>query len=186
MTRLLSPVAQYIYTPAWNDFNFDALHLTRGAAAPDLVTLFGAGGVKGLAFDGVATLEEVHGGGEILHPWLEGTDIIPHVHWMPTTADAGSAQWFLEYSWANLGEAFGATTTISVVDPSFGVAWRHQLVDLPTISGAGFLIGSCFMFRLYRDPLGAADDDYEHDAVLLSVGLHHQVDAFGSRQILVK
>lgn len=183
--HLLGPISQHFAVPAWNDLNSEALHLTRGAAAPDLVSLFGAGGIKGLAFDGVNTLEELHGGVEALHGWKEGTDIVPHVHWMPTTTDAGSVRWYFEYNWANRDGLYGAVTTIDIVDPSDGVAWKHQQTDLPTVSGIGFTIGSHLIFRIYRNPT-AANDDYEHDAVLLSLGVHYQRDAFGSRQILTK
>jgi len=32
--HLLGPISQHFAVPAWNDLNSEALHLTRGAAAP--------------------------------------------------------------------------------------------------------------------------------------------------------
>ncbi|PIV49317.1 MAG: hypothetical protein COS19_09250, partial [Flavobacteriaceae bacterium CG02_land_8_20_14_3_00_34_13] len=48
------------------------------------------------------------------HAWKEGTDIFPHVHWVPKTTITGKAvTWGLEYTWVNVGESFPATTTIT-------------------------------------------------------------------------
>lgn len=175
------------YNPhtAWNDINMPANALTLGAAAPDSITLFGSGGIKGLGFNGNATEESVHGAAELLHGYIEGTNIDFHVHWMPTTADAGNVKWQLEYSWMNMDGTFSAPTTISVVIAAGGTAWVHKVTDIGEISGAGKEIISAFVFRLFRDPADE-DDTYAADAALIQAGIHYQVDTLGSRQELIK
>jgi hypothetical protein len=153
----------------WNDINHPASALTLGAAAPDSISILGAGGIKGLGFDGNATEETVHGSAEILHGYLEGSDIYFHVHWMPTTANAGNVKWQLEYSWQNVDGTFANPTIIDVIDAASGTAWSHQLAA----------------FAVFRDP-GDAADTYGDDAALIQVGIHYQIDVYGSRSQIAK
>ena len=99
----------------WNDINMPASALRLGATGPDAIGILAAGGIEGLGFDGNATIESIHGSAEILHGWLVGSDIFFHVHWMPTTADAGNVKWQLEYSWQAVDGTFANPTIIDVV-----------------------------------------------------------------------
>lgn len=173
-----------LQTVVYNDINFNGLSLTLGGTAPDLVTLFGSGSVKGYAFDGIALTEEAHGGGEILHGYKEGEDINVHFHWMPTDANSGDVKWFLEYSWQNIDGTFSTPTTVNVVDSTDSTAWKHHVKGV-TITGTGKKIGSQLVFRVYRDPTDG-EDTYEHDAVLLGVGIHYPKNTIGSRQEYIK
>lgn len=175
------------FTVLYQDINFEALSLGTGASAPDLINVFGTGGIKGLGFDGNVTLEQVYGGGEMLHDYKEGTDISFHVHWMPTTNTAGDVKWNLEYSWYNAetDAEIPAPQTISVVQSSGGDDWKAHVIEFPTISGIGKKIGSHLKFRFYRNPSDGADT-YPDDAVLDSIGVHYQVDSDGSRQLYIK
>ncbi len=168
----------------WNDLNFEGNQLAAGASAPDMVDLLGSGGLRGRAFDGSATSEQLYGGTELLHGYKEGTAIYPHVHWMPTTADVGNVTWFFEYSWANHDAVYSEPVVLSVTSLADG-AWNHTRADFPAINGEGYTIGSHIVFRLYRDPT-AATDTYEHDAALLSVGIHYATDGVGSAEISTK
>lgn len=173
-------------TVVYDDINIEGLSLRGGATAPALTNVLAAGGLYALTFGGTgATINDVYGGTEILHDWKEGTNIDFHVHWMPTTTDAGNVKWQLEYVWADVNGVLGATTTVSVVQAAGGTAWKHLRADIAAITGTGFHIGSHFLFRLFRDPADAADT-YAHDAALLSVGIHYQIDTLGSRQETVK
>jgi hypothetical protein len=169
----------------WNDINMPANALTLGAAAPDSIGILGAGGIKGLGFDGNATAESLHGSAEILHGYLEGSDIYFHVHWMPTTANAGDVKWQLEYSWQTVDGTFANPTIISIVDAAGGAAWKHQLAPFAAIDGSGMGVNSAVVFRLFRDPTDG-DDDYADDAALIQVGIHYQIDVYGSRSQTVK
>lgn len=150
-----------------------------------MIQLFGSGGIYGRAFDGVAVSEQLFGGFEILHDYKEGTDFTPHIHWMPTTNDAGNVKWFLEYSIKGVGGVFSAPSTLTAVSSAGGIAWTHRMVSFSAISGTGILIHSHFMFRLYRVPADE-EDTYTNDAALLSFGVHYQIDTLGSRQIFYK
>jgi hypothetical protein len=79
-------------TTRWVDFNVGAVSLGTGASAPGLIQLNGSN-IYVLGFDGNVTSEQVFGSIEIDHMYKEGTDILFHVHWMPTTATAGNVKW---------------------------------------------------------------------------------------------
>lgn len=183
--RVLTPAGMRADLTRWNDINFPGANLGAGASAPDLVTLFGAGNVLGRAFDGNATTEQLYSSDELLHGYVEGSNIYFHIHWMPTTAEAGNVKWQLEYSWVNAGAVAAAPTTISATVAAAGAAWTHQMTTFTAINGEGKKIGSQFAFRLFRNPSDAADT-YEADAALLSCGIHYQVDATGSREVGTK
>ena len=167
----------------WNDINFEGSGLKTGASAPDYVAVLPSGGIYLYGFDGGASVESVHGGGEILHDYKEGSDLYVHVHWMPTTAGAGNVRWYFEYAIAPVGGTFGAPSTIYGETDTGTAAWDHILTSIATIDGAGITIGSHLLFRLYRDP---GDDTYAADAALMSVGVHYLIDTLGSKTISAK
>lgn len=168
----------------YEDENVGGISLGKGASAPDLVSI-GATSIRTYAFDGNAITEELEGCMEVPHSYKEGTDLVFHVHWMPTTNAAGNVKWQLEYEWENFGGTFGGSTTISVVDAAGGTAWVEQRVNIGTISGSGKTIGSQFVFRLFRDPTDGSDT-YGDDAAILTVGFHYERNTLGSRQITSK
>lgn len=168
----------------YDDLSIPAHALTLGAQAPDAVSILGSGGIKGLAFDGNATTESMHGSTEMLHKYVIGTDINPHVHWMPTTADIGSVKWQLEYSWQNEEGVFTNPTTVFGITTSTGTAWTLQRTNFPTMNGTGKDIGSGIIFRIFRDPTDS--DTYGADAALVHIGVHYKVDTLGSTSEDVK
>ena len=169
----------------FDDIAIGSSSLEKGAAAPDLVSFLGAGGLKILGFNGTATEESLHGIFEMSHKWKEGTDVTPHLHWVPTTANAGNVVWQFEYSWQNIDETFGAVTTITVTDATDTTAWKHLNPTFSAISGAGKTIDSIIKFRIFRDPAHASDS-YGDDAGLLDIGMHFEANTIGSRQITTK
>ncbi len=71
------------------------------------------------------------------HTYVEGSDVIPHLHWQATTADAGNVYWQLQYSWMNDGEVQPGMTTIFITPAVSGVALtmqRSDFVTLPTLT----------------------------------------------------
>lgn len=152
-----------------------------GAAAPDLINFINAN-LQVRGFDGGATTERLFGSCEMQHDYKEGSNIEIHVHWSPTTADAGSVVWQLYYTWTNKHGTFAAPTLITFTpDAAGGTAWVHKFKSGGAISGAGKTIGSIFVFQLFRDP-GATGDTYSADAALLDVGIHYECDTTGSRE----
>lgn len=169
----------------WDDINKSLLPLTTGASVPDIIAVNGDSILKVRSFDGVTVTEELGESLEIIHNYMEGTNIVPHVHWCPTTSDAGNVKWQLRYMWIDREGVFESGATISVVAAAGGVAWKEQRTNFPEISGTGKHIGSRFIFILFRDPTDAADT-YTHDAAAFDFGIHYQIDTIGSRGVTAK
>lgn len=115
------------------------------------------------------------------HCWKVGSRIYPHVHWSPDTTDTGNCTWKLEYSWANINDAFGAPATITATQAGSGTAWKHQLATFEAgagIDGTGKTLSSMIACRLYRD---APTDTFTGDAFLLEFDIHFEIDTLGSR-----
>jgi len=179
-------LAMYGTARVWDDILIPAMILRAGAPAPDIIPVLPApSNVRGWGFDGGVTTEMLEGGQEMTHDYVQGTDIVPHVHWSPTDNGGGNVKWQLEISWTNDGAVSLAPTTISSVQATGGAAWRHNRADFPALAGAGKLIGSYLDFRLFRDPTDA-QDTYGSDAWLRGIGFHYQKDTVGSRQVIIK
>jgi hypothetical protein len=166
---------------AWKDLNLDLLSLALGASSPD-IGVVGAGSIKYLLFDGIATAEEVSGSIEIQHDVV--LDVIkPHIHWFPTTADAGNVKWNLTYAITNVGDAEPAETTLSVTTAAPG-AIQSTVSGFSDIDISGYTPGAQFSCRLFRDPTDAADT-YAHDVATKTFGLHVEIQSLGTRTTIV-
>lgn len=54
---------------------------------------------------------------QIPHSWKLGTELHPHIHWHPTSADTGNVLWRMEYKWTNPNEAeSGSWTSIDCLE----------------------------------------------------------------------
>jgi hypothetical protein len=166
----------------WDDQNFDGLTLGSAASAPEIVSILDSGNLVGYGFDGNVILEQLYGGSELSHGYKVGSNVYPHVHWMPTTNQQGDVTWFLEYTWTNDEEIISGPTTINVTASTSGEAWRSFDVSFPAIDGSSIGLENHFIFRLYRDPT-VDTDTYGADAVLLSFGIHYEADTLGSSSI---
>jgi len=169
----------------WNDYNIPGLSLRGGAASPDLIALNGATYIYGYAFDGGSLTESVSGVVEILHGYKEGTDVLPHIHWQPSTNAAGNVKWFIEYYYVVPNGSATTTTTLSVVDAASGEAWSGEVIEFGVIDGTDFVIGTQIHFAIYRDPTDA-QDTYTDDAILDQFGIHVQVESNGSINTFTK
>lgn len=173
----------------WDDLRVPLSSTKRlGFSDPDWVQFqddgSGSVGVYGLAFSNV-TDEEVFFTVQMSHKYKQGTDIHPHVHWAPSDADSGGVTWGLEYTWVNIGGTFGNTVIITSDDVTDTTALKHHYSDFPDITGTSKNISSILMCRLFRD-ISDANDTYAHDAFLLEIDFHFEIDTIGSRQELVK
>jgi hypothetical protein len=122
---------------------------------------------------------------QLPHEYAEGTDLEAHVHWSPPNGDGGNVRWGLSYSWANDGAAFPAPTVIYGVGAAGAVADIHIRTSLGTIAGAGKVISSMLLCKLFRNSSNVLDT-YASDAYLLEFDFHYQKDDIGSRQMAVK
>ncbi|HEA67131.1 hypothetical protein LCGC14_1439960 [marine sediment metagenome] len=167
----------------WVDINIGGVSLGKGATAPDLVQVNG-GAIYLPGFDGNATTEQLFGSIELDHFYKEGTIITPHVHWMPSTGNAGDVKWQLTYAFAVDGAVITAETTVSGITAAGGVAWDTKQTELGTIAGTGRKIEDQLLFRFFRIPTG--DDTYGDDAVMATIGFHLEKDTIGSRTLSAK
>lgn len=168
----------------WNDINLPGGNLHPGATAPTWGSFFASGGIEGYLF-AAAINNMLHATAEILHDYKEGSDIIVHIHWMPSTTNTGVVRWGVEYNWLEHEEAGGAPTTIYVEQAGSGVAWANQKAEFAAISGAGKTMGSSFILRVFRDATHA-NDTFTGTAGFIQLGIHYETDTIGSRGITTK
>jgi hypothetical protein len=167
----------------WEDVNFSADATAIGPAAPSIVS-FSTSSILIPALDGNVTNEELNAAVEYPHKGKTGSDIVPHVHWVPTTTSAGDVEFLLDYWLIKNGNTV-TNGTLSAIDTTTGNAWIEKRFNIGTISSTGIMLGTQCLFRLYRVP-ASSDDTYPDDAGILTWGFHHEVDTVGSRQILTK
>lgn len=175
------------FCTGWDDIIMPLSGLTVSSQIPDIITFYGTGSLKGYGFAGAGALtEELIAFEEMDHDWIEGTDIYPHIHWMPTTAGAGNVKWGLEYAWFNVNETNITTDTIYTTPRAAGgTAWTGLFDSFGAIDGSGKKIGSQLHFRIFRDPTDAADT-YAADAAGLTLGVHYRANSIGSEKEFVK
>lgn len=181
----------------WDDLRVAAVAAKLGGVKDPGFTVFltnGAGsqGVFLYWFD-AAVEEELYFAVQLPHSYKEGTNITPHVHWVPKTNGAVGevVSWGLEYAWANNGVTFGNTTIIytNTHNPADNplVASRQYKSFFAAIAGAGKTISSMLVCRLFRDATATGlTDSYTDDAGLLEIDFHYEQDTVGSRTITGK
>jgi hypothetical protein len=168
----------------WDDLRVAAKNLAKAGVKDPGFDKFidnGAGstGLYSYAFD-KATIEELFGAIQIPHKYKEGTNVVPHIHWMPKDTDTGVVRWGIEYVWTNIGDTTANSTIVYAEDAGDGTALKHQLAPFSEIVGTGKTISSMFEFRIFRDA-SDGNDTYDNDAILLEFDLHVQYDTLGSR-----
>jgi hypothetical protein len=166
-------------TTEWDDLRSPISALAPGATPADPIVYGPGGSVRIRGFDGGAITESMDLSVQLPHSYKEGTDIHPHVHWCPTTNNAGNVIWRLDYYWVNMQDLIPVLAQIDTgAVAASGAAWQHLVADFAAISGAGKLISSMLMCRIWRDP---TTDTYPDDAGLLEVDFHFELDSIGSR-----
>jgi hypothetical protein len=162
--------------PQWIDLRCPVYMLGQGSVPMDPITWGPSGNLKIL---GAGVNEDGFGSWQLPHEWVEGSIVVPHVHWGPVNANAGNVKWELEYVWQNNHAAHpGSNTTLTVQSASELRAYGAQISSFGNISGAGKTISSLITFRIRR--IAASASEYGSDAGLLEVDLHVQVDSLGS------
>jgi len=175
----------------WKDINVGGAQLNPiPAFAPDLEKFADEGGgdtgIYTLAF---AVGESASGSFEIQHDYKEGTDISFHIHWQGKAAPTGTdnVQWQLTYTIARFDATLDAATVI-VIETPIDTQYKMNTSVFPMISGStggnnGGPIQMGDQFLLTVERIAAAGDAYSGDALVMTAGLHYEVDTMGSRQI---
>lgn len=177
----------------WDDLRVEPNVRSTGAQVPT----FGrvqrdvggtSNGVYAYQFDNAVAGQEkeVYFSVQMPHGKLLGSAIDLHIHWVPVTAGTAGhkVRWGLEYTWANIGGAFPATTTIYADTPTLGsidVAMSHCLTAFAAEAApASETLSSVMLCRVFRDSANAADTA-TITAGMLFIDAHIEMDRIGSR-----
>ena len=165
--------------PVWDDLRVSLERANNQGGATPTYTIF-KNGTKAYRFANGNALDFTV---QLPHGWKEGTTIYPHLHWCPTTnvSPSDNVGIGFEYTWASIGGAWGATTTVTR-DVATGVnsAYKHIMNDFDDdgIDATGQTVSSVLVCRVFRQ--AAAADDYASGAFFLELDFHYQADTFGS------
>lgn len=169
----------------WLDASTSAMALAPGGAAPSLRTFVGA--IKQYGYAPSGTNDSQYGQAQINHDYKLGTDLHSHFHWSLETAPAAgdTIVFSLEYSWADLDEAFPATTTDTIKVGLDGLAAKyHYISEIGTLTGAGGdNVSSSVVFYITRLASHPSDtyDGVNDYVFVLDVDFHKEINSPGSR-----
>ena len=128
---------------------------------------------------------------QLPHKYKLGTDIEFHIHYiLPTAGSGGGAEnvkWDFTYSWADIGDAIPAKTTVNTtLDMQSKLADTHYLGEIAaTIVGSGTGgVSSMLICSLTRDVSVA--NNYNDVVYMIEVDFHYQINTLGSRQESIK
>ena len=111
----------------WNDYMWTGLEIS-GPNSPPSLDVF-RDGIRAWAFDS-GSVEQGWSYIHVLHDYVPGTDLYPHVHWSHNNATPGSTfvRWVFEYSIARGYEldTFAASTSLTI-DGNAGVQYAHHI-----------------------------------------------------------
>jgi hypothetical protein len=177
-----------VYTPDqtfWDDLRFPAQGLDpAGLSAPP--TVDAADPFMGSLLFSPTLTNVVAGIAQMPHGWRQGTTLHPHIHWCPTTANAGNVAWRFSYQVSDIDGTFPASLTTAgiEVDAADGVQHKHQLHSFTAIDMSGKKISVIIIWKLERVVGGS--DTYPDDARFLELDFHYEIDAVGSQFVFVK
>lgn len=141
--------------------------------------------MQGLLFSG-STMNQVWADYHITHTYAMGTNVFPHIHWLPTTTATGTVRWGVEYRYAkgHGQQAFTAPVTFyiehNIASASFEKHMVSEATDLQAF-GAGVLEPDAVIkIRFFRDA-GHANDTYPDDVHAWQGDLHYQIGQLGTR-----
>lgn len=112
--------------------------------------------------------------------WAPGTDLYLAFHWSPGNSTAtGSVRWCIEYTGAQVNQAFFPSIIEHYDSAADGTAYKHiQKVSTP-FPGNQAAPNMRFLIRIFRD--GAAPEDtFPDPAFLIGVDFYYQVSKFGA------
>ena len=173
----------------WKDINLGSALLSKPASSAPTLDEFvdEAGADTGIETLSFAIGDLVSGSIEMQHDYKEGSDIVFHVHWQGITApsDTDYVKWQLLYTFGRETPAatLDAVSTI-VGESAYDTQYEFVRTDLTTISDATLNIGDQMLFQLSR--IAAAGAVYLGGALIATVGIHYEIDGFGSDLITTK
>ncbi len=164
----------------WDDLRFSVGAVKIGSANPPDEQLYKSGLV--LSYPSNAN-RVAYITAQMPHTWVEGTDIVIHLHWtIPTSGAGGGAEnvkWNLTQSWANQDSAFPGETAINITRDVQSVATDvHLYNEWAGISGTGKTFSSMLIISSERDVSVA--NNYADKAYLVEVDIHYKRNRLGT------
>lgn len=172
---------------AWVDIDFPIIIRETGVGRPVLNTLIGNITAPQWAVNDWTVCE----GQELIHSWVEGTELRWHLHMITGGTDTTDryVNFQVEYSWASLGSQLASAATITsgnVLIPANTLDRTHTFVSIGNFTPTGGTIGSQVYARLTRIATteGAAAPTANPFVTMLQT--HILVNTLGSRQVGTK
>jgi hypothetical protein len=114
---------------------------------------------------------------QLSHMWDAGTRVVPHFHFVGSTASTANAVFNMDYWVRSYGNAVptapitaASTQTLTCNVPMNNVAYTHQIASFGPVDMTSNTESCIFGGRLYR-PTG---DAYSGDCYVMSVDLHYE------------
>jgi len=171
----------------WSDIfgNFVSAKLT-GTNQPTWAKIkddgAGSTGVYGYSF-AAAALNELWLSFHIQHDYKVGTTLYPHIHWLPSTSNAGTVRWGMEWTAArgHGQDVFGNTVFNYVEQAAPAIAYRHMLAEVaaPGITVANAEPDMIILCRVFRDA-AHVNDTYPDACFGLMLDAHYQINRAGT------
>lgn len=166
-----------VKTFGWNDNVQMFTVKTAGTSDPQITQLFG--NMYGYTWS-PSSRNEVWVDFHILHDYAVGTPVFPHIHWMPTTNNAGTVRWGIEYTVAQghgVDTFSTATATIYIHQTiSSNNRYRHMIAEVDNadaIPATDLNIDGFIKMRVFRDATHNLDT-YPDSVHAWCVDLHYQ------------
>jgi hypothetical protein len=134
-------------------------------------------GIYGFSF-GSTTQKDISFQVQLSHQWKEGSDVTPHFHWCTSNTNTNTMVFKLDYWVVNMGEVISGVTTLTQTITPGGVAYKHTLSSLGTVSMTGKTASCIFGGRLYR-ATADANDTHTGTVYVLGVDLHVKNNRWG-------
>lgn len=165
----------------WNDWRWSGRGRSTGPTPPSFLEFAGSG----IFCWQFTNAKELHLSDlQLPHDYKEGTDLVPHIHWAPTTTGTYTGTWTLNLiGWLTIdtGEPVTAVQTVTAAFSGSLTAFEMQSQNFSdVIPGAGRKISSIIHARLALSLTAGAS------CALCGLDAHYQVDRLGSRQVTAK
>lgn len=165
----------------WDDVLSDTAAARSGGTAPAFTKIIdNVGGTSTGVYANVFSdaTKDVHFVMQIPHSWAQGSNLRPHIHWMPLTdiANGETVDFDFEYAWVDVGEVLPADTTedpITYTSSGTTAAHTHKMTSFTTITGTGHTVSSVLLCRVGRK----VSSTFGGDIAVLGFDFHIQKDS---------
>jgi hypothetical protein len=114
--------------------------------------------------------------------YKEGSDLEPYIEWSCAAAEASKSFVFvMEWRQSRVDGTYGSATTDSQTISVPNTAQAVKRTTFDTITGANYLKGDLFTFKLYRDG-DHGSDDYSDNILILKFGVKVRVQGIGDEE----